>query len=45
MTVICKTVKKKGRAFRNIGKCIVPSLLNQHFFFLSIKTLDCLTKP
>ena len=45
LTVICKTLKKKGRAFRNIGKYIVPSLLNQHFFFLSIKTLDCLTKP
>ena len=33
---ICKTLKKKGRAFRNIGKYIVPSLLNQYFFFLSI---------
>ena len=36
MTVICKTLKKKGRAVRNIGKYIVPSLLSQHFFFLSI---------
>ena len=31
-----KTLKKKGRAFWNIGKYIVPSLLNQLFFFLSI---------
>ena len=33
---ICKTLKKKGSAFQNIGKYVVPLPFNQHFFFFCL---------